>query len=233
MPKFLDTPEWYESNGTLAQPMTTNTVQIVTAPKTFAADANIKFQRGATSRQVLEIGAQRTSATEYETYYYADIGNHHFNHYITVSGAMSPGQTPYTTYGTRDISVNSPENRLTFPGGSGTFALTSNIHKLNGSTTLGQTFYAPTSGGTNGQILVSNGSSAPTWQTFSNYVSNNKISASNITITSSLGTTNLQTFLTNLMASFRTSSNRVTGASSSFQINGTCTAETFNAATVS
>ena len=230
MPKFLDTPEWYESNGTLAQPMTTNTAQIVTSSKTFA-DANINFQRG-TSQQLLVIGTQSTS-TGNTTYYYSNTSNHNFNHCITVSGAMSPGQVPYTTYGTRDISVNSPENRLTFPDGSGTFALTSNIHKLNGSTTLGQTFYAPTSGGTSGQILVSNGSSAPTWQTFSTYVENNNISANNITITSSLGTTNLQTFLTNLMASFRTSSNRVTGASSSFQINGTCTAETFNAATVS
>lgn len=230
MPKFLDTPEWYESNGTLAQPMTTNTAQIVTSSKTFA-DANINFQRG-TSQQLLVIGTQSTS-TGNTTYYYSNSSNHNFNHYITVSGGVNPGQAPYTTYGSTYISVNSPENRLTFPGGSGTFALTSNIHKLNGSTTLGQTFYAPTSGGTSGQILVSNGSSAPTWQTFSDYVTNNNISANNITITSSLGTTNLQTFLTNLMASFRTSSNRVTGASSSFQINGTCTAETFNAATVS
>lgn len=107
------------------------------------------------------------------------------------------------------------------------------ISMVNNSANAGQEIYAPLTGGTSGQILTSGGSGAPVWKTFSDYVSNNKIPASNITITSSLGTTNLQTFLTNLMASFRTSSNRVTGASSSFQINGTCTAETFNAATVS
>ena len=223
MPKFLDTPEWYESNGTLAQPMTTNTAQTVTSSKTFA-DANINFQRG-TNQQLLVIGTQSTS-TGNTTYYYSNTSNHNFNHYITVSGGTNPGQSPYTTYATTYIDMESGgKRRLTFPGEGGTLALTSNIHKLNGSTTLGQTFYAPTSGGTSGQILVSNGSSAPTWQTFSDYVTNNKIDADNVVINTALGTTNLQTFLTNLMKTFTASGTSITGMT----VSGTVTANTFNA----
>lgn len=35
---------------------------------------------------------------------------------------------------------------------------------LNGSSTTSPSFYAPTSAGTSGQVLTSNGSGAPTWQ---------------------------------------------------------------------
>lgn len=221
MPKFLDAPNWYESNGTLAEPMTTNTAQTVTSIKTFK-DVNIVFN-GGNQQRVLEIGTRNISSGA-TAYYYSNNSNHYFNHYVVVSGGVLPGTSSDAIYGTTSISRGN--YTWYFPSGvGGTFALTSNIHKLNGSTTLGQTFYAPTSGGTSGQILVSNGSSAPTWQTFSTYVTNNKISASNITITSSLGTTNLQTFLTNLMKTFTASGTIITGMT----VSGTVTANTFNA----
>ena len=60
---------------------------------------------------------------------------------------------------------------LTFPDKTGTIALTSDIPSiptvptitLNGSDTTSPSFYAPTSAGTNGYVLKSNGSGAPTW----------------------------------------------------------------------
>ena len=99
------------------------------------------------------------------------------------------------------------------------------ISRVNNSASVGQGIFAPLTGGTSGQILTSGGSGAPTWQTFSAYVSNNNIAASNITITSSLGTTNLQTFLTNLMRTFTASGTNITGMT----VTGTVKAGTFNA----
>ena len=53
---------------------------------------------------------------------------------------------------------------LTLPSRAGTFALTSDVPKLNGTGTgTGTTFYAPTSAGTSGYALKSNGSGAPSW----------------------------------------------------------------------
>ena len=54
---------------------------------------------------------------------------------------------------------------LTLPDKTGTIALTSDVPSisLNGSSTTSASFYAPTSAGTLGQVLTSNGSGAPTW----------------------------------------------------------------------
>lgn len=57
---------------------------------------------------------------------------------------------------------------ITLPDKTGTIALTSDIPtvpsiSLNGSSTTSASFYAPTTAGTSGQILTSNGSGAPTW----------------------------------------------------------------------
>lgn len=46
---------------------------------------------------------------------------------------------------------------------------------LNGSTNASPSFYAPTSVGTAGQFLVSNGSGAPSWSNISNYLNTDNI----------------------------------------------------------
>ena len=64
------------------------------------------------------------------------------------------------------------DTTITLPSASGTLALISNIPtvptiSLNGSTTTSPSFYAPTSAGTSGYYLKSNGSGAPTWAAIS------------------------------------------------------------------
>ena len=69
-----------------------------------------------------------------------------------------------------DIKAGAPSaNRtITLPNKTGTVALTSDIPTvptitLNGTSTTTPSFYAPTTAGTNGYFLKSNGSGAPTW----------------------------------------------------------------------
>ena len=70
--------------------------------------------------------------------------------------------------GTYLISSSTSSNTLTLPNATGTIALTSDIPtvptiSLNGSSTTSASFYAPTTAGTSGYYLQSNGSGAPTW----------------------------------------------------------------------
>ena len=72
-----------------------------------------------------------------------------------------------------DLKGGAPSaNRtITFPNATGTVALTSDIPSvptitLNGSSTSSPSFYAPTSAGTSGYYLKSNGSGAPSWTAF-------------------------------------------------------------------
>lgn len=65
-------------------------------------------------------------------------------------------------------AIASSNKTITFPNATGTVALTSDIPTvpsitLNGASTASPSFYAPTSAGTNGYYLKSNGSGAPTW----------------------------------------------------------------------
>lgn len=65
-------------------------------------------------------------------------------------------------------AIASSNKTITFPNATGTVALTSDIPTvptitLNGSSTTSPSFYAPTSAGTSGYYLKSNGSGAPTW----------------------------------------------------------------------
>ena len=62
-------------------------------------------------------------------------------------------------------AVASSNKTITLPNKTGTVALTDDVPTitLNGSTTTSPSFYAPTSAGTNGYYLKSNGSGAPTW----------------------------------------------------------------------
>ena len=73
---------------------------------------------------------------------------------------------------TTSLSSGNPSGNinLTLPTITGTLALTSNIPTvtLNGSATTSPSFYAPTSAGTSGYYLKSNGSGAPTWTSFPN-----------------------------------------------------------------
>ena len=62
---------------------------------------------------------------------------------------------------------------------------TANTITLNGAATADPTFYAPTTGGTAGQHLVSNGTGAPTWQDMPTNLK--KYSANNTSITAAGG----------------------------------------------
>lgn len=62
---------------------------------------------------------------------------------------------------------------------------TANTITLNGSATKTPSFYAPTSSGTAGQVLISNGSNAPTWQNLPE--SFHKYTATNGSLTASGG----------------------------------------------
>ena len=74
-----------------------------------------------------------------------------------------------STYYTKLVSSADSSNKtLTLPNATGTVALTSDIPTvpsitLNGSSTTSPSFYAPTSAGTSGYVLQSNGSGAPSW----------------------------------------------------------------------
>ena len=62
---------------------------------------------------------------------------------------------------------------------------TANTITLNGSATKDPSFYAPTSVGSNGQVLISSGSGAPTWQNLP--ASFHKYTATNGALTASGG----------------------------------------------
>lgn len=62
---------------------------------------------------------------------------------------------------------------------------TANTITLNGTETADPSFYAPTTAGTNGQYLKSNGSGAPTWETLPTILK--KYSANNTALTASGG----------------------------------------------
>ena len=83
----------------------------------------------------------------------------------TANGAMSSAQ--FTKLG--GIADNATANTIT----------------LNGVATADSTFYAPTTGGTAGQHLVSNGTGAPTWQDMP--VNLKKYSANNTELTAAGG----------------------------------------------
>ena len=66
------------------------------------------------------------------------------------------------------IPESSGTNKVaTFPEKTGTIAFTNDIPTitLNGTSTTSASFYAPTSAGTWGQVLRSNGTGAPSWVT--------------------------------------------------------------------
>lgn len=71
---------------------------------------------------------------------------------ITIDGVITPTQN---THAANKKYVDDAIGAITIPTIS-----------LNGSSTTSPSFYAPTSAGTSGQYLKSNGSGAPTWTTF-------------------------------------------------------------------
>ena len=100
-----------------------------------------------------------------------DLGN------ITATTSAGGKEGILRLYGTSatyyvDLKAGAPSaNRtITLPNKTGTVALTSDIPTvptitLNGTSTTTPSFYAPTTAGTNGYFLKSNGSGAPTWTT--------------------------------------------------------------------
>lgn len=88
----------------------------------------------------------------------------------TYYGDLNPG-----TIGANSLTAN---RTWTLPDATGTIALTSDIPSiptiptisLNGSSTTSASFYAPTTAGTSGQVLQSNGSGAPTWANSSGHI---------------------------------------------------------------
>ena len=107
-----------------------------------------------------------TSAVGYAT---LTLGN------STAQGTSGNKQGIIELYGStayKHILKGAPtaERILTLPDKTGTIALTSDIPTvptitLNGSSTTSPSFYAPTTAGTSGYYLKSNGSGAPTWAT--------------------------------------------------------------------
>lgn len=92
----------------------------------------------------------------------------------TGSGTANNKQAQLIMYGsntkkaTITLAAPSADISIALPTTGGTLALTSDIPTvptitLNGSSTTSPSFYAPTGAGTNGYVLKSNGSGAPTW----------------------------------------------------------------------
>lgn len=86
---------------------------------------------------------------------------------FTASAAHGISSTDITNWNSKQAALVSGTNIKTLNGtsllGSGNIALTIPSITLNGSSTTSPSFYAPTTAGTNGYVLKSNGSGAPTW----------------------------------------------------------------------
>jgi hypothetical protein len=131
-----------------------------------------------TTSYLLSGPAETTAANKY---YVPDITAYRNSGgptYLTVgsaSGAYAGGlglANNGTSKGQTIINPSATSNIiLTLPDATGTIALTSDIPSiptvptitLNGTATTSPSFYAPTTAGTSGYVLKSNGSGAPTW----------------------------------------------------------------------
>lgn len=80
---------------------------------------------------------------------------------VTITASQATGATKLINSQGQDAAAGSETLPVYFTGGYPQ-AVTS-IAKLNGTTTTYPEFYAPTSAGTSGYVLKSNGSGAPTW----------------------------------------------------------------------
>ncbi len=113
---------------------------------------------------------------------------------LALSGALGEEITNYV--GVITPTVLTEDRIYTLPNATGTIALISDIPTitLNGSTTTSPSFYAPTTVGTNGNYLKSNGSSAPSWETFPTIVNTRGTPASGGTTLSLVNTGDMYTW---------------------------------------
>lgn len=113
------------------------------------------------------------------------------------------GQLVFYDGSSKTITITPPSlttsRTLTLPDKTGTVALTSDIPTvptitLNGSSTTSPSFYAPTSAGTSGYYLKSNGSGAPTWTSFPTIINTRATATSGGTTLSLVNTGDMYTW---------------------------------------
>lgn len=85
------------------------------------------------------------------------------DHTINITGQVVSGATILTDSDGQGLSVGSASQPVYFADGVPSLANTIPTIKLNNSNTTSPSFYAPTGAGTNGQVLKSSGSGAPSW----------------------------------------------------------------------
>lgn len=113
------------------------------------------------SSGVVDLGTVATSDTNTTYTLSGALSSHKFTSTITAGGSGSGTSTSdFTLAAGTGISITDNTSTRTM-----TIALSSTIPTitLNGSSTTSPSFYAPTSAGTNGYVLKSNGSGAPSW----------------------------------------------------------------------
>lgn len=106
-----------------------------------------------------------TTPMEVEFQYYRSVSTHTASQQGDQVYVYKLNKTAGWTVTVREASVKVVAG--TGLGGTysnGTMTLTGPTISLNGSSTTSASFYAPTTAGTSGQVLTSNGSSAPTWE---------------------------------------------------------------------
>lgn len=81
---------------------------------------------------------------------------------VSITASSATGATKLTD-SQGDISLGNASNPVYFSGGVPAQANTIPTITLNGSSTTTASFYAPTTAGTSGYVLKSNGTGAPTW----------------------------------------------------------------------
>lgn len=183
MPKFLDVPSWYDSSGmeTIGQGeifiTTSSSNYVFQLFEDFPDNCNILFDVSHAGSLTLKISGsdnpiisittfpvsvpvfvrkRRKTNSSYPgvTYEFTNVAlTQVVSQANTFMASISPGQTCV-------LSSTSPETATTV-GGWG-YANTT-IGSINGSQMYASSIYAPIISGSDGQILTSNGSGAPSW----------------------------------------------------------------------
>lgn len=164
------------TNGIITTNIPTKTSHLTNDSGFITTDSDEKLKTtslsAGTTSYLLSGPAETTAANKY---YIPDITAYRNSNgptYLTVgsaSGAYAGGLGLANTGASKGQTIINPSATsnitLTLPNATGTIALTSDIPTitLNGTATTSPSFYAPTTVGTSGYYLKSNGSGAPTW----------------------------------------------------------------------
>ena len=162
------------ANRTWTLPDKTGTIALTSD----ITDENVKIEDTTTNTDyeflvVLQQGSG-TITTSIKKFLNATLKETSTTTTLTVGSSLREGQLGLgktvgnTQYITTLVPSHTASRTITLPDKTGTIALTSDIPTvpsitLNGSSTTSPSFYAPTSAGTSGYYLKSNGSGAPSW----------------------------------------------------------------------